>query len=80
MHDLYDIVIWIGTGVILVSFIIALYITKKDIPDYLKKFYLVPLITLLISANTILGAYINLYRSRKTFMNFVSSLTSDGNG
>ena len=76
MHDLYDIVIWIGTGVILVSFIIALYITKKDIPDYLKKFYLVPLITLLISANTILGAYINLYPKKLSILATIQNTLS----
>lgn len=62
MYTLENIVIWIGTGVILISFIMALFIRRyKHIPYYMKSFYVYPLIALLISINTILFRYFNLY-------------------
>lgn len=65
MPSLYNIVIWFGTLVILISFITALrLIGKRNCPFYLKNFYLFPFLALLVSANTILGGYFHLFSHR----------------
>lgn len=47
---------------IFVSFTVALRISKnKNIPVYLKQFYLYPLLSLLFSINTIASTYLHLY-------------------
>ena len=62
MPSLFDIVVWIGTVIIFVSFIKAYLINKnKNIPYYLKGFYWCPLIALSTSANTIASRHLHLY-------------------
>lgn len=62
MPSLYMSVIWIGTVVIFVSFIIALAIKgRKNVPVFMKYFYFYPLLALCVSFNTILGDYFHFF-------------------
>ena len=56
-------VIWIGTVVILISFIMAIIIPINK-RTYMKGFYIYSLIALLTSFNTILGSLFLLYNSK----------------
>ena len=56
-------VIWIGTAVILISFVMAILIPVYK-STYMKGFYFYSLIALLTSINTILGSLFLLYSSK----------------
>lgn len=78
MYSLSTSVVWLGTGIILISFIIALLIAKCNIP-YMKGFFFCPLIALLVSINTICGSLfvmypINLFFLIQNFMSFLDLL------
>lgn len=60
MSTLNNTVIWIGTGVILISFIIALLIPTNNRP-YMKGFFFCPLIGLVLSINAICRFYVSIY-------------------
>ncbi len=60
MDKLSNSVIWIGTSVILVSFLISLFIPKNKIA-YMRGFYFCPLIALLLSINAIYSLYFPVY-------------------
>ena len=66
MSTLNNTVIWIGTGIILISFIVALCIPKKS-KVYMKGFFICPLIGLLVSANSISSRFFLLYAIEKNF-------------
>lgn len=59
MNTLNDTVIWIGTGVILVSFIISIF--SKNDKTYMHGFFFCILIALLVSINTICCKFVFLY-------------------
>jgi hypothetical protein len=53
MGDFHRIVIMVGTVVVSLSFLLAFSVrTKENTPFYLRRFYLYPLLTLLLSLNT----------------------------
>lgn len=56
-----NIVIWVGSIIIIISFILSIHISiKKDKPLYLKYFFFIPLIALLITINTITDKYFHI--------------------
>lgn len=58
---LNEVVIWVGSFVILTSFILSYCICwKKDKPKYLKYFFAIPLISFCITINTIINLYFHL--------------------
>ena len=61
MRNLYDTVIWVGTGFILVSLLYSIKSSKTNKYLYLNRFYIITLITLAISLNAILGFLLRLY-------------------
>ncbi len=67
MATLNNIVIWFGTGVIIISFIIALSLSKNS-NNYMKGFFLCPLIALLVSINSIFGSIFFLYNQELCFL------------
>lgn len=75
MYSLSTGVVWLGTGIILISFITALLIPKNNIP-YMKGFFFCPLIALLVSINTICGSLFSMYSINLFFIiqNFMSLL------
>ena len=66
MGTLNIFVIWIGTGIILISLIGALIISKNN-KLYLKSFFICPLLALFVSINSILGSIFLLYPSKLFF-------------
>jgi len=66
MSLLNNTVIWVGTGVILISFIIAIIIPKKN-KSYMKGFFFCPLLSLLVSVNSISSRFFLLYTIEKNF-------------
>ena len=68
MYSLYNIVICIGTGVIIISLVLALNIcNKKYSPSMINSFFICPLIALLLSANTITHDFFLHYNNRIHF-------------
>jgi hypothetical protein len=66
MTNFKSIVIFIGTAVLVVSFVLAFKLRKKKgLPPYFKFFYWIPLAAILLSINTISSLYF------KKFPNFV---------
>jgi len=62
MPRLNNSVLWIGSVVILISFILALAINQRlKIRAYMRNFFLFPLIGLLLSTNTILSRFFFTY-------------------
>ena len=69
MTVLHYMVIWIGTFVILVSFVLSLLLNKKfRIRNYMKGFYILPLIALLLSVNTIFNILFHAYNNKHFFL------------
>lgn len=66
MSTLNNTVIWIGTGVILIAFIIALLIPKNN-KAYMKGFFFCILIALLVSTNSICFKFFFLYNNEICF-------------
>lgn len=67
MSTLNNVVIWVGTGIILFSFILAILIpTEKT--GYMKGFFFCPLISLLVSLNSISSRFFFLYTIEKNFL------------
>lgn len=70
MNDFHKIIVYIGTVVILVSFIYAFALRKKkELPGYFRFFYWIPFLALLASANSIIGIK---YLSKSTSLIFFS--------
>lgn len=67
MSALNNIIIWIGTGVILISLILAVIVPKNNIA-YMKGFFICPLISLLVSVNSISSRFYFLYPIEKNFL------------
>lgn len=67
MSVLSNTVIWIGTGVILISLILAIVIPTNNRP-YMKGFFFCPLISLAVSANSISSRFFFLYPIEKNFL------------
>jgi len=68
MNEFNHIIVWIGTIIILISFIFALSISKvSDNRTYMKYFFIYPLIGLLLSANTILNKFYYVYTKSVNF-------------
>ena len=62
MTKLNDIVIWSGTLIILISFLLASFVSRTYCTrPYMKLFFLYPLISLVISINTIFNRIFYLY-------------------
>ncbi len=66
MHTLNDTVIWIGSGVILISFVLSILIPANN-KAYMKGFFFCPLIGLLVSANSIISVFLTLYAKEINF-------------
>lgn len=60
MNSLNNSIIWLGTGVIIIAFIISLQLSR-NINGYMKGFFLCILIALIESINSILGSLLFLY-------------------
>lgn len=60
MYSLKSIVILSGTGIIIISFILSLYIRKFQI-SYLRWFYICPLLAIFSSINSIYGLFFSTY-------------------
>ncbi len=60
MYTLSNVIIWAGTGIILISFIAAIFISQNN-RVYMKWFFLYPLVALLVSINSICGSLLLLY-------------------
>lgn len=60
-------VIWIGTGIIFISFITALLIPQST-KSYMKGFFLCPLMALLVSLNSICGSLFLMYSINLFFL------------
>ena len=71
MSTLNNTVIWIGTGIILISFLIAVLIPKNN-KVYMKGFFFCPLISLLVSVNSISSRFFFLYTIEQNF--FIQSI------
>lgn len=61
MHSLYDIIIWIGTGFIIISLLFSFFFCDSRKYHYLTHFYLITLITFLTSLNAIFGFLLHYY-------------------
>lgn len=69
MTRLNYIVVWVGTFVILISFLLSIMLRRKNKkPDYMKNFFLYPLIGLLVSANTIFSRFLLIYSIKLNFL------------
>lgn len=66
MNNFYDIVVIIGTGVILFAFVIAILYAKYH-DNYMKKLFFIIMISLLLSANTFFGVYLVYYSTQIRF-------------
>lgn len=66
MHTLNEIILWVGTFVILISFILAL-ILPLNLKQYMKGFLYCPLIGLLVSINSINAIIFFLYANSINF-------------
>jgi len=66
MITLNNIVICVGTGVIFISLIMAVSISRKD-RSYMRWFFLCPLIAFLASINTIDGIFFSRFPNNMTF-------------
>lgn len=66
MSKLNNIVIWGGTFVVLISFIMAVYISKNT-RVYMKGFFFCPLVSLLVSTNSISSRFLFLYSTEINF-------------
>ncbi len=57
MSQLHELVIWIGTGIILLAFLIALSFTKKQKPNYFTYIFFFIILGLLLSISSFFYAY-----------------------
>lgn len=58
---LYEVVIWIGSFVILISFILSIILSlNSHTINYMKWFFIIPLIALILSINTIINLHFHL--------------------
>ena len=68
MNGFNHLVVWVGTIMIIISFIFALSISKiSNNRAYLKYFFIYPLIGIILSINTILNKIFHLYTSSVNF-------------
>ena len=68
MSDFNNIIIWIGTLTIVISFIFALSISKmRNTRIYMNYFFIYPLIGVLISVNSILTSFFSWYKKSINF-------------
>lgn len=61
MLTFFDIVIWLGTIVIFISLVISFYLHYESKGNIFLFFFILPLLSFLISINTILYKYFNCY-------------------
>lgn len=62
---LHNFIIFLGTGIIIIAFIVAVYHLKKEKPNYFKYIFLFIVLGLLISYNTIINNNYSWYYNKK---------------